>query len=414
MILDCTKYLGDCECGRDHELRTKLVVCEYGALKNFDKYMDDCGLTGFRTVIYDTNTYNLPTMHHVRADQEIVLEAQGLHSEKGLIENMMTMLERKPDYIVVVGGGTLMDFGRYSAWKLGIPFVAIPTIVSSDGFTADICSIIIDGQKKSIPMQAAALVVCDLNVVSGAPLWLTVSGISDILAKYISLADWKIAHLVSGEYYCPMVADLAQEALTIMRKAADDMAAGGKPDFEAMTMAQMISGLTMQLLNHSRAASGAEHLMAHLVEMKPPRFENAHGMHGQCVGVGTYLCAKEYHYLASLPTPKAKPFEPLSRAWVDEKFGPLANGIMKENENDVLGTFDPQNIVDHWDEIRAIIAEIPSAEELAALCEKLGAFYKPEQIGIDPALSEDMLSVSAAIRNRLTLIRMRRVLDFSE
>ena len=165
MILDCTKYLGDCECGRDHELRTKLVVCEYGALKNFDKYMDDCGLTGFRTVIYDTNTYNLPTMHHVRADQEIVLEAQGLHSEKGLIENMMTMLERKPDYIVVVGGGTLMDFGRYSAWKLGIPFVAIPTIVSSDGFTADICSIIIDGQKKSIPMQAADAVICDINIV---------------------------------------------------------------------------------------------------------------------------------------------------------------------------------------------------------------------------------------------------------
>ena len=55
-----------------------------------------------------------------------------------------------------------------------------------------------------------------------------------------------------------------------------------------------------------------------------------------------------------------------------------------------------------------------SLAELAALCEKLGAFYKPEQIGIDPALSEDMLSVSAAIRNRLTLIRMRRVLDFGE
>lgn len=72
-----------------------------------------------------------------------------------------------------------------------------------------------------------------------------------------------------------------------------------------------------------------------------------------------------------------------------------------------------QNIVDHWDEIRAIIAEIP-LPRLAALCEKLGAFYKPEQIGIDPALSEDMLSVSAAIRNRLTLIRMRRVLDFGE
>ena len=99
MILDCKKYLGPCACGRDHELRTKLVVCEYGALKNFDKYMADCGLTGFRTVIYDTNTYNLPTMTHVAADQEIVLEAKGLHSEKGLIEDCMTRFVQKPDYV---------------------------------------------------------------------------------------------------------------------------------------------------------------------------------------------------------------------------------------------------------------------------------------------------------------------------
>lgn len=179
-----------------------------------------------------------------------------------------------------------------------------------------------------------------------------------------------------------------------------------------MTMAQMMSGLTMQLLNHSRAASGAEHLMAHLVEMKPPRFESAHGMHGQCVGVGTWLCAKEYHRLASLPTPKARPFKPLTRAWVEEKFGPLADGIVKENAEDVLGTFDPHNIVNHWGEIKDIIAGIPSAEELAGLYDAIGALYKPEDIGIDPALAEDMLTVSAAIRNRLTLIRMRRVLDF--
>ena len=85
---------------------------------------------------------------------------------------------------------------------------------------------------------------------------------------------------------------------------------------------------------------------------------------------------------------------------------------MKENENDVLGTFDPQNIVDHWAEVKDIIAAIPPAEELAALYDKIGAIYKPEDIGIDPALADDMLSVSAAIRNRLTLIRMRRVLDF--
>ena len=411
MIMDCSKYTGPCVCGRDHELVTKKVVVEYGAMDNFDRYMADVGLTGKRAVIYDSNTYNNPWIKHIKADQEIVLDAEGLHSEKGMIEDMMKKLD-SPEVIVAVGSGTIMDFGRYPAYKLGIPFAAVPTLSSADGYTANICSIIIDGQKKSIPMLAPTLVVTDLDVIANAPMFLTVSGVTDILAKYISIADWKIARLVSGEYYCPMVADLAQQALETMRRAADGLAAGEKPDFEAMTMAQMMSGLTMQLLNHSRAASGAEHLMAHLVEMKPPRFEGAHGMHGQCVGVGTYLCAKEYHRIASLPTPKAKPFQPLTRACVDEKFGSLADGIMKENENDILGTFEPQNIVDHWAEVKDIIAAIPPAEELAALYDKIGAIYKPEDIGIDPALADDMLSVSAAIRNRLTLIRMRRVLDF--
>lgn len=410
MILNTSKYIGKCECGREHSLRTKLVVCEYGALKSFDKYMDDCVLTGFRTVIYDTNTYNLPTMTHVRADQEIVLEAQGLHSEKGLIENMMTMLERRPDYIVVVGGGTLMDFGRYSAWKLGIPFVAVPTIVSSDGFTADICSIIIDGQKKSIPMQAADAVITDMDIVSGAPMFLTIAGVQDILAKYVSIADWKIAHIVSGEYFCPMVCDMAQEALDTMARCAEELRAGKAPDFEAMAYTQMLSGLTMQILSNSRAASGAEHLVAHLVEMKPKGFKRAHGMHGECVGVGTLMCAKAYHKLAERESIEVKPYEPLDEAWVREVFGELADGIMKENENDVLKSFPPEAIKEHWQEIRKVIASIPGYEELLELYTAIGAKHSLRELDIDESIEGEFLDISSAIRNRLTLARMTRLI----
>lgn len=415
MIMDCEKYVGKCVCGRDHELETKKVVVEYGAINNFERYMADVGLAGKkRAVIYDTVIYKLTEGKHIAADQEIVLEANGLRAEDTVIEEMMKKLD-KPEVIVAYGAGTIMDFGRYPAYKLGIPFVAVPTLASSDGFTANICSAILNGQKKSTPMCAPVLVVADLDIIKGAPARLVASGINDILSKYISLLDWKVSHLVAGEYYCPMVADLAQEALDIMRKAADEYVATGVADHEAMTMAQMKSGLTMQLLNHSRAASGAEHLMAHLVEMQPPRFESAEGIHGECVGVGTFSCIKEYHRLASLPTPKAKPFEPLSEQWIREKFGDrLAPGIIKENENDVLATFDPQNIVDHWDEIRAMINELPSVEEMEALYKGCNAKYLPEHIGIDPALEQEMLPISAAIRNRLTLVRMLRVLDFGE
>ena len=372
--------------------------------------MNDCGLSGFRTVIYDTNTYNLPSVTHVPADQEIVLKAEGLHSEKGMIEDMMKLFERRPDYIVTVGGGTLMDFARYSAYKLGIPFVAVPTIVSSDGFTADICSIIIDGQKKSIPMQAADAVICDMDIVSGAPRFLTIAGVQDIMAKYVSIADWKIAHLVSGEYFCEKVCGMAQEALDIMARCARELAEGREPDYEAMAYTQMLSGLTMQILSNSRAASGAEHLVAHLVEMKPKGFEHAHGMHGECVGVGTIMCARAYHEYAKRESIEVKPFEPLDEAWVREEFGTLADGILKENENDVLKGFEPESIKLHWQEIRDIIAAIPTAEELIALYTKIGAKHSLAELEIDESVRDDFLDISSAIRNRLTFARMTRLI----
>ena len=411
MIMNCEQYTGKCVCGREHSLETRKVVVAEKALENFEEYMQELGLTGRRTVVYDEITWKLTEGKHVKADQNIVLDPKGLRAEDILIENMMKDLDH-PEVIVAVGAGTIMDFGRYPAYKLGIPFVAIPTLASSDGFTANICSAIMNGQKKSTPMCAPVLVVADLDIISGAPARLIASGINDILAKYTSLADWRISHLVDGEYYCPMVADLAEHALKLMRGAADKYAATGVADHEAMTMAQMESGLTMQLMDNSRAASGAEHLMAHLVEMHPPRFENAEGIHGECVGVGTFQCIREYHKLASMK-PKAKPFTPLTEAWVLEKFGErLAPGIMKENENDVLATFPSQNIVDHWDEIKAMLDALPSVEEMDKLYADCGCKYLPEHIGIDPALADEMLDISAAIRNRLTLVRMKRVLDF--
>jgi len=87
MIMDCEKYVGKCVCGREHELETKKVVVEYGAINNFEQYMADVGLAGKRrAVIYDTVIYKLTEGKHVAADQEIVLEANGLRAEDTVID----------------------------------------------------------------------------------------------------------------------------------------------------------------------------------------------------------------------------------------------------------------------------------------------------------------------------------------
>ena len=96
MIMDCSKYVGKCVCGREHTLETKMVVVEYDALKNFEQYMADVGLAGKRrAVVYDSNIYKLTEGKHVQADQEIVLPAEGLRSEDVLIEDMMTKLDAR-------------------------------------------------------------------------------------------------------------------------------------------------------------------------------------------------------------------------------------------------------------------------------------------------------------------------------
>ena len=409
MIMDCAKYAGKCICGREHTLETLKVVVEYNALEHFEDHMQELGLTGKRTVVYDQMTYKLTEGQRPKADQEIILDPKGLRAEDVIIEKMMEELDN-PEVIVAVGAGTIMDFGRYPAYKLGIPFVAIPTLASSDGFTANICSAIINGQNKSSAMCAPTLVVADLNIIKGAPKFLVASGINDILSKYISVLDWKFSKIVANEYFCPVVCSLAEHALELMRGAADKYAATGEADHEAMTMAQMESGLTMQLLDHSRAASGSEHLMAHLVEMSPPGLEEAKAsMVNALVSVllQPSRSTTDWHLC---PLPKPRHLSPSRKSgFASDR---LTAGIMKENENDVLATFDPQNIVDHWDEIKAMIDALPSVEEMEALYKGCGAKYLPEHIGIPADRAEDVFEMSAAIRNRLTLNRAKRVLSF--
>ncbi len=412
MILTCAEFVGRCDCGQVHELDTKYVVVDHGCLKNFEMYMQLSGLSGRRTVIYDTNTYNIPGLVHVDADKEIVLEAEGLHAEKEKIESILPQME-DPDVIIAVGSGTIMDFARYNAFKLGIPFVAIPTLASADGYTANICSIIVDGHKRSIAMQAPVLVVADLDVISQAPRRMLLSGLADMLSKYVSLADWYIANAVADEYYCGNIASIQYRALQMASRAAMDIKNGAEPDYGEITMALMISGIAMQMMGNSRPASGAEHLIAHLVEMKPPRFENAAGLHGECVGVGTILCAEAYHEIAE-KKPTAKEFQPLDKAWVEEKFGPLAESVLKENEDDVLKGFHPKAIEYMWGEVQEAVNTIPRAETLRQVFKALGMKTELSEIGIDESLKPEILDISAAVRNRLTLARLRRMMELND
>ena len=58
------------------------------------------------------------------------------------------------------------------------------------------------------------------------------SGFGDMPAKYVSIAEWRISHLITGEYYCERVAELIRTAL---KQCVDNAESLLNRDEEAVT-----------------------------------------------------------------------------------------------------------------------------------------------------------------------------------
>ena len=168
MIIDSKVYSGPCACGRNHPMDTQLSIVEAGCLGKLDAYIAQCGLSGFRTVIYDENTLAAKGMVPIGADQRIVLDPAGLHANEHGVALVMDQLSAQADYLVAVGSGTVHDITRYCAYLRGIPFVSCPTAASVDGFCSSVAAMTWEGAKKTL--TAAALTYVAATAVALAQL----------------------------------------------------------------------------------------------------------------------------------------------------------------------------------------------------------------------------------------------------
>src|SRR5699024_3620735 len=117
------------------------------------------------------------------------------------LEQIEKQLKKNSDVLIAVGTGSIHDLTRYSAYKMQIPFISMPTGASVDGFVSTIAALTIKGMKKTLPAKSPLYVLADTDIFAKAPYRLTASGISDLMGKYTALMDWKISHLVTGEYF---------------------------------------------------------------------------------------------------------------------------------------------------------------------------------------------------------------------
>ena len=317
--------------------------------------------------------------------------------------------------LLAIGGSTIHDIVRYCAWEKKRPFVSIPTAASCDGFCSNVAAMTWEGYKKTLICGAPTLVVADLNVISKAPMRLTVSGVGDMLGKFVALAEWRMAHLLTGEHFCRKIYDIMAEAVQSVWDNCLATREGDLSAYEAVTYGLLMSGLAMQLFGASRPASGAEHHISHLIEMEPPRLGvHSDALHGEKVGVGTVLASNEYHRLTACEDVRGHvlPYAQVDLDWLRDYFGEkLWPAAYSENEHDCLAQVTPERLTECWPEMRRIVASIPEGETVRQRLQALGAKQSLTDLGVPEEKLPELLRISPLIRNRLTLMRTRRMLD---
>ncbi len=407
MITDSKKLSGACECGRKHAMTTEFCVIESGAMFGYRKYADKYGLCGKSAAIYDENTYRATADRRPETDCEIVLPPEGLHADENGVAAALKKIPHGTDYLVAVGSGTVHDITRFSAYKLGIPFVSCPTAASVDGFCSSVAAMTWYGFKKTFTAVSPKIVVADLDIISKAPARLTASGVGDMVGKYIALAEWRIGKILTDEYFCEKVYGMTLDAAKEVVNAAEDLAEGKTSAYEKLMYGLVLSGLAMQLLGNSRCASGAEHHISHLIEMRPDGLgASSDALHGEKVGVGTLIASKVYHDLVK----ETREWHDCRRpddAYIAAFFGErLAASIIEENKNDACAGITASLIESKQDEIRKVVDGIPTVEELAPLYEKLGMKASLEDIGVPSEKLPLIRKYAFLVRNRLTLMRI--------
>ena len=230
----------------------------------------------------------------------------------------------------------------------------------------------------------------------------------------MALADWRISHEVTGEDVCPVIYDIMKEATDRIWNNSLKLLEQDMDAYEAVTYGLLMSGLAMQMLGTSRPASGGEHHVSHFIEVGPAAMNaTSSALHGEKVGVGTVLISGEYHRLAAIEdvAPLLLPYEPLSDEQLMSVFGEkLFEACKKENSADCLSKVSPEKLAEAWPRIREIIGEIPPAEEIFRMLEALGAKRTLSDIGIPDDRLPVILECSYMIRNRLTLMRIKRMI----
>lgn len=193
-------------------------------------------------------------------------------------------LPRKLAAVVGLGGGKALDMAKYLAFLARLPYYAVPTSLSNDGFCSPQSSLTMAGARRSLAAALPLGVVIDVSVCLSAPRLLWLSGVGDLASKLTAVFDWKLAFHHRGEPVDDLAALLSDATV---HQFMDNPSFDAK-GMELLGTALMLNGIAMEICGSSRPASGSEHLISHALDAGSARPR----LHGLQVGLASYVMSR--------------------------------------------------------------------------------------------------------------------------
>ncbi|WP_270562865.1 sn-glycerol-1-phosphate dehydrogenase [Clostridium beijerinckii] len=423
----------ECECGKRHSVEINSVKIGNNIIEQLPEFLKE-----FKNkkilIVQDVHTYVVAgkrveeILQNDFSLKKFVFPQEHLLPDVYALGRVLMEIEDDTALILGVGSGVINDICRYVAYRVHVDYAIVGTAPSMDGYASVVSPLITDGFKESHKAIYPYGIYADIEIMKNAPMYLLCSGLGDVLGKYIALADWSIANILTGEYYCKTITDMVQAAVDKCVDAAPRIPQRNDEVVKNITDALVLSGITIGMAGASRPASGSEHHIAHGWEiMFHTRNSEEKWVHGNFVGVGTVVMSMVFEVLRDLDIESVMSKRSFitydMNKWrqnIESVFGKVAGNVINYKKDAIELNPDKrqenaERIASSWKDILYIANTIvPSSDDIKKILQDGGCVWHPEELGIDKNLFIKTFIAAKDIRTRYGVVHLIDDLGLTE